>query len=38
MLFKDARVTQIIFLGLFLFLGVSTRDWTVKPDLILVTI
>ncbi|MDJ0592457.1 MAG: RnfABCDGE type electron transport complex subunit D [Pleurocapsa sp. MO_226.B13] len=38
MLFKDARLTQIIFLGLFLFLGVSTRDWTVRPDLILVVI
>ena len=36
MLIKDARVTQIIFLGLFLFLGVSTRDWTVRFDLILV--
>ena len=38
MLIKDARVTQIIFLGLFLFLGVSTRDWTVQPDLMLVVI
>ena len=38
MLIKDARVTQIIFLGLFLFLGVSTRDWTVRFDLILVVI
>ena len=38
MLIKDARITQIIFLGLFLFLGVSTRDWTVKPDLILVVV
>ena len=36
MLFKDARVSQIIFLGLFLWLGVSTRDWTVQPDSILV--
>jgi Na+-transporting NADH:ubiquinone oxidoreductase subunit NqrB len=35
---KDARVTQIIFLGLFLFLGVGTRDWTVKPELIFVLI
>ena len=38
MLLKDARVTQIIFLGLFLFLGVSTRDWTIQPHLILVVI
>ena len=38
MLIKDARVTQIIFLGLFLLLGVSTRDWTIQPDLILVVI
>ncbi len=34
MLIKDARLTQIIFLGLFLFLGVNTRDWTIQPDLI----
>jgi len=38
MLINDARLTQIIFLGLFLFLGVSTRDWTVQPELILVVI
>jgi Na+-transporting NADH:ubiquinone oxidoreductase subunit NqrB len=35
MMFQDARLTQIIFLGLFLCLGVSTRDWTVQPNLIL---
>ncbi|MEM6613687.1 MAG: RnfABCDGE type electron transport complex subunit D [Cyanobacteria bacterium P01_C01_bin.72] len=35
---NDARITQIIFLGLFLFLGVSTRDWTIQPQLILVVI
>ena len=34
---KDARITQIIFLSLFLFLGVSTRDW-IQPDLILVMV
>lgn len=38
MLFKDARVSQIVFLSLFLFLGVSTRDWTVQPELIFVVI
>lgn len=38
MLIKDARVTQIIFLGLFLLLGVSTRDWTIQPDLVLAVI
>ena len=38
MLLKDARVTQIIFLGLFLFLGVNTRDWTVRSNLILVVV
>ena len=38
MLSKDARVTQIIFLSLFLLLGVSTRDWTVQPKLVLVVI
>ncbi|MCC0178663.1 RnfABCDGE type electron transport complex subunit D [Waterburya agarophytonicola K14] len=36
MLLKDARITQIIFLGLFLLLGVSTRDWTIQSNLILV--
>ena len=38
MLFRDARITQIIFLGLFLLLGVSTRDWTIQLNLILVII
>ena len=38
MLFKDARVTQIIFLGLFLLLGVNTRDWTIQSNLMLVVI
>ena len=38
MLFQDARITQIIFLGLFLFLGVNTRDWTIQSNLILVII
>ena len=38
MLIKDARLTQIIFLGLFLFLGVNTRDWTIQPDLIFVVV
>ena len=30
---QDARDYQIIFLSLFLFLGISTRDWTLRPDL-----
>ena len=38
MLLTDARVTQIIFLGLFLLLGVSTRDWTIQSNLIFVVI
>lgn len=38
MLFQDARDYQILFLSVFLFLGISTRDWTVKPDLMLVVI
>lgn len=38
MLIQDARLTQIVFLSLFLFLGVSTRDWSLKPDLIFVLI
>ena len=33
-LFEDARDYQIAFLGLFLFLGVNTRDWTIQPSLI----
>ncbi|MEM7756859.1 MAG: RnfABCDGE type electron transport complex subunit D [Cyanobacteria bacterium P01_A01_bin.40] len=33
---QDARLTQIIFLGLFLLLGVNTRDWTVQPCLMLI--
>lgn len=35
---KDPRLTQILILGAFLLLGVSTRDWTVQPYLILVAI
>ncbi|GAB4525156.1 MAG: hypothetical protein Tsb0014_04230 [Pleurocapsa sp.] len=31
--FVDARDYQIVFLSLFLFLGVNTRDWTVQPYL-----
>ena len=38
MFFQDARDYQILFLSLFLFVGISTRDWTLQPDLILVTI
>lgn len=38
MLFQDARDYQILFLSLFLFLGISTRDWTLRPDLMLVAI
>lgn len=36
MLLKDARDYQIIFLSLFLVLGIGTRDWTLRPELILV--
>ena len=35
-LFQDARNYQIVFLGCFLCLGVYTRDWTLRTDLILV--
>lgn len=39
MLFKDdIRDYQILFLTLFLVLGISTRDWTLKPELIGVAI
>lgn len=35
---KDARDYQILFLGTFLCLGIATRDWTIKPDLMAVII
>lgn len=38
MLFNDARIYQILFLSLFLLLGFGTRDWTLHPGMILVTI
>lgn len=34
----EVRDYQILFLSLFLFLGIGTRDWTLRPDLILVVI
>jgi Na+-transporting NADH:ubiquinone oxidoreductase subunit NqrB len=34
MLFKDARDYQILFLSTFLFLGIFTRDWTLRLDFI----
>lgn len=36
MLRQDPRDYQILFLSLFLVLGIGTRDWTVQADLILV--
>jgi Na+-transporting NADH:ubiquinone oxidoreductase subunit NqrB len=38
MLLKDARDYQILCLSLFLFLGISTRDWTLRSDVMLVAI
>ena len=38
MLLKDIRDYQILFLGLFLVVGIGTRDWTLRPELIGVTI
>ncbi|MTJ06673.1 MULTISPECIES: RnfABCDGE type electron transport complex subunit D [unclassified Anabaena] len=38
MLFKDIRDYQILFLSLFLILGIGTRDWTLHPELIGVAI
>jgi len=38
MLLKDIRDYQILFLGLFLVLGIGTRDWTLRPELIAVAI
>jgi Na+-transporting NADH:ubiquinone oxidoreductase subunit NqrB len=37
-MFKDARDYQIAFLSLFLLLGLTTRDWTLKPAVIGVAI
>ena len=34
----DARTYQILFLACFLVLGIGTRDWTLRPDLIAVVI
>lgn len=36
MLQQDPRNYQILFLLLFLILGIGTRDWTLRPDLIVV--
>ncbi|ACK72929.1 conserved hypothetical protein [Gloeothece citriformis PCC 7424] len=36
MSFQDARNYQIIFLSVFLLLGICNRDWTVRPTLMLV--
>lgn len=38
MLLKDIRDYQILFLSLFLILGISTRDWTLRPEMIAVAI
>ncbi len=38
MLLQDDRYYQILFLSLFLILGIGTRDWTLRPDLILIVI
>ncbi|NEU72241.1 Na+-transporting NADH:ubiquinone oxidoreductase, subunit NqrB [Hassallia byssoidea VB512170] len=38
MLLKDIRDYQILFLSLFLVLGIGTRDWTLRPELIAVAI
>lgn len=38
MLFKDARDYQILFLATFLGLGLATRDWTLRLDIMAVAI
>ncbi|MBS3029440.1 MAG: RnfABCDGE type electron transport complex subunit D [Dolichospermum sp. DET50] len=38
MLCKDIRDYQILFLSLFLILGIGTRDWTLHPEFIAVAI
>lgn len=35
---KDIRDYQILFLSLFLILGIATRDWTLHPEFVLVAI
>ena len=35
---NDARTHQILFLALFLVVGLSTRDWTLQPGMIVVAI
>ena len=35
---RDARDYQILFLALFLLLGLSMRDWTLKPEVIAIAI
>ncbi|MBD2694784.1 RnfABCDGE type electron transport complex subunit D [Anabaena catenula] len=37
-MFKDTRDYQILFLSLFLMLGIGTRDWTLRPELIVIAI
>jgi Na+-transporting NADH:ubiquinone oxidoreductase subunit NqrB len=38
MFFQDARDYQIAFLASFLLLGIGTRDWTVRPEIVMVAI
>lgn len=35
---KDARDYQIVFLSLFLLLGVATRDWALQPAMVIVAV
>jgi Na+-transporting NADH:ubiquinone oxidoreductase subunit NqrB len=37
-MFGDPRTYQIVFLATFLGLGITTRDWSIKPELILTLI
>lgn len=38
MLLQDARIYQLLFLALFLLLGIGTRDWTLHPGMIAIVI
>jgi Na+-transporting NADH:ubiquinone oxidoreductase subunit NqrB len=38
MILADARLYQIAFLSLFLLLGVAARDWTLHPEMVMLTI
>jgi Na+-transporting NADH:ubiquinone oxidoreductase subunit NqrB len=38
MFFQDSRDYQILFLSVFLLLGIATRDWTIQSQLVVVVV